>query len=313
MLIFSVNLNKRPCFEVILLKNRPSSHKRVKKNVFSTKTFLFFTLFFWISPLFAAKAPHASQNVHVKKWIKVFQRNDQAYFNSWLAKSEKKLPKIKALLKRQGLPPDLSYLPIIESGLNPRAVSSANATGYWQFMEPTAIQYGLKVNWWLDERKDLIKSTWAASKYLRKLYLQFSDWNLALSAYNMGENRLRRLIAKHGDRNFWTLSRKKGFPKETREYVPKFLAAALIAKNPQYYGFHVKKKLKPFSYTYQYVPGGTDLYRISKKLQIPSERMQELNPELTRAFIPKEVKSHRIRVPKNFRKKVSLYFSKNFR
>ena len=266
-----------------------------------------------INSAFAKNAPHASQNVHVKKWIKIFKRNDQAYFNSWLAKSEKKLPKIKALLKRQGLPPDLAYLPIIESGLNARAVSSANATGYWQFMEPTALQYGLKVNWWLDERKDLIKSTWAASKYLRKLYMQFGDWNLALSGYNMGENRLRKLIARHGDRNFWTLSKKRGFPKETREYVPKFLAAALIAKNPHFYGFQIKEKLKPYSYTYQYVPGGTDLYQISKQLQIPTERMQNLNPELTRAIVPKEVKSHRIRVPKNFRKKVALYFSKNIR
>ena len=255
----------------------------------------------------------ASQNVYVKKWIKIFQRNDQNYFNSWLSKSEKKLPKIRALLKRQGLPPDLAYLPIIESGLNPRAVSSAKATGYWQFMEPTAKQYGLKVNWWLDERKDLIKSTWAASKYLRKLYQQFGDWNLALSAYNMGETRLSKLIKRHNDRNFWSLSLKKGFPSETRQYVPKFLAAALIAKNPQYYGFQIKNHLKPFSYTYQYVPGGTDLYKISKQLEISTEELKNLNPELTRSFVPKEVKSHRIRVPKNFREKVALYFSKNIR
>jgi len=277
------------------------------------KALLILAFSFSANAAYAKKALTASKNSNVIKWIKIFQRNDQAYFNSWLAKSEKKLPKIKSLLKRQGLPPDLAYLPIIESGLNPKAVSSANATGYWQFMEPTALQYGLKVNWWLDERKDLIKSTWAASKYLRKLYMQFGDWNLALSGYNMGENRLRKLIARHKDRNFWTLSKKRGFPKETREYVPKFLAAALIAKNPQYYGFKIKNKLKPFSYTYQYVPGGTDLYRISKQLQIPSQRMEELNPELTRAFVPKEVKSHRIRVPKDFRKKVALYFSKNIR
>ena len=143
--------------------------------------------------------------------------------------------------------------------------------------------------------------------------MQFGDWNLALSGYNMGENRLHKLIRRHKDRNFWSLSLKKGFPEETRQYVPKFLAAALIAKNPQYYGFHIKNRLKPFSYTYQYVPGGTDLYHISKQLNIPSQTMQELNPELTRYLVPKEVKSHRIRVPKDFRKKLALYFSKNIR
>lgn len=277
------------------------------------KALLIFSFLAFAHQTQAKTKQSASTNPYVKKWIKIFQRNDQAYFNKWLAKSEKKLPKIKALLKRQGLPPDLAYLPIIESGLNPKAVSSANATGYWQFMEPTALQYGLKVNWWLDERKDLIKSTWAASKYLRKLYKQFDDWNLALSAYNMGETRLSRLIKRHKDRNFWSLSLKTGFPSETRQYVPKFLAAALIAKNPQYYGFQIKEHLKPFSYTYQYVPGGTDLYRISKQLQIPAEEMKKLNPELTRSFVPKEVRSHRIRVPKNFREKVALYFSKNIR
>ena len=127
--------------------------------MYPAKALVFFIFSCFLSTSHASRAPHASENPRVKRWIKVFQRNDQAYFNSWLAKSEKKLPKIKALLKRQGLPPDLAYLPIIESGLNPKAVSSARATGYWQFMEPTALQYGLKVNWWLDERKDLIKST----------------------------------------------------------------------------------------------------------------------------------------------------------
>lgn len=272
--------------------------------------FKFLILLFLASPAYAQKS---SQNPKVIKWIKIFQRNDANYFNKWLVRSNKKLPKIKALLKRQGLPTDLAYLPIIESGLSPTAVSSANATGYWQFMKPTALQYGLKINWWLDERRDLIKSTWAAGHYLTKLYGMFGDWHLALSAYNMGENRLKRLIKRHGTRNFWVLSEKDGFPSETREYVPKFLAAALIAKNPTHYGFRITEKLKPYSYTYQFVPGGTDLFRIAQKLKISPLEMKELNPELKRSFVPKEVSSHRIRVPKDFRKKVALYFSENIR
>jgi membrane-bound lytic murein transglycosylase D len=252
-----------------------------------------------------------SQNPKVIKWIKVFQRNDQNYFNSWLLKSDKKLPKIRPILKKHGLPTDLAYLPIIESGLNPKAVSSANAVGYWQFMEPTAKQYGLRVNWWLDERRDLIKSTWAASRYLSQLYKMFGDWHLALSAYNMGENRLKRLIRRHGTRNFWVLSEKPGFPKETKDYVPKFLAAALIAKNPKHYGFNITEKLKPFSYTYQFVPGGTDLSRISKLLKITPEELEALNPELKRSLVPKTVASHRIRVPKSFKQRVAMYFKNN--
>ena len=237
---------------------------------------LFFTFIFILnlSELSYSATP-SSQNPKVIRWIKVFKRNDQSYFNNWLVKSKKKLPKIKTILAKQGLPTDLAYLPIIESGLNAKAVSSANATGYWQFMKPTALQYGLKVNWWLDERRDLIKSTWAAGKYLRNLHVMFNDWNLALSAYNMGENRLKRLIKKHKTRNFWVLSEKKDFPKETKDYVPKFLAAALIAKNPDYYGFKLKRILKPYSYTYQFVPGGTDLLYISKQLKISEEHMKE--------------------------------------
>ncbi len=270
-------------------------------------------LLFIVTSAPALGSVKSSQNPKVIKWIKIFKRNDSAYFNKWLVRSNKKLPKIKTILQKQGLPTDLAYLPIIESGLNPTAISSANATGYWQFMKPTALQYGLKVNWWLDERRDLIKSTWAAGRYLNTLYRMFGDWHLALSAYNMGENRLKKLIKRHGTRNFWVLSQKKGFPLETREYVPKFLAAALIAKNPTHYGFNITRKLKPYSYTYQFVPGGTDLFRIAQQLEISPLEMKELNPELKRAFVPKEIASHRIRVPKDFRKKVALYFSENVR
>ncbi len=180
-------------------------------------------------------------------------------------------------------------------------------------MKPTALQYGLHISWWLDERRDLIKSTWAAGRYLSVLYRIFNDWHLALSAYNMGENRLKKLIQQHRTRDFWTLSEKKNFPKETKEYIPKFLAAALIAKNPKYYGFNITYSLKPYSYTYQFVPGGTDLIRIAQQLDISPLEIKELNPELKRSFVPKEVSSHRIRVPNDFRKKVALYFTENIR
>lgn len=250
-------------------------------------------------------------NPKVQYWIKVFQKNEKNYFNSWLIKSEEKLPKIKALLKKQKLPTDLAYLSIIESGLNPKAVSSANAVGYWQFMGPTALSFGLKINWWLDERHDLVKSTWAAGRYLKKLYGMFGNWYLSLSAYNMGETRLKGLIKRHKTKDFWTLSKKKGFPTETREYVPKFLAASLIVKNPLYYGFTPPTSTQKKPYSYQFVPGGTDLFELSRKFDVSAEDLKKLNPELKRYYIPKTVSSHRIRVPNDFRQKVSLYLSKN--
>lgn len=278
------------------------------------KAFIYFIFILTNSNLaHAAKSQNASTNPRVLYWIKVFQKNDKNYFNSWLIKSKKKLPKIKLLLKKQGLPEDLAYLPLIESGLNPKAVSSANAVGYWQFIAPTAKHYGLKINWWLDERRDLTKSTWAAGLYLQKLYNQFEDWYLALSAYNMGETRLTRLIRQHKTRDFWVLSKKRNFPKETKDYVPKFLAAALIAKNPAFYGFELNNSIQPLSYTYQFVPGGTDLYQIARQLKISKSEMKDLNPELLRAYIPENITSHRIRVPKDFRTKVALYFSKSIR
>lgn len=246
-----------------------------------------------------------TKNSEVRKWLRVFKKNEDAYFKSWLVKSKKKIPKIKGILSRNGLPQDLAYLPIIESGLNSHAVSSASAVGYWQFMAPTAKQYQLNISWWIDERRDLVKSTWAASQYLKNLYGMFGDWYLALSAYNMGENRLKRLIKRHGDANFWTLSKKRGFPEETREYVPKFLAATLIAKNPHAYGFKSPSKPKIEPYTYHYVPGGTDLVRIAQTLKISKEMLKKLNPELNFAYIPDDIKAHRIRVPKDFGQRVS--------
>ena len=158
------------------------------------------------------------------------------------------------------MPLDLAYIAIIESGLAPKARSHASAVGYWQFIKPTAERYGLKVNWWVDERMDFYRSTDAATNYLNDLYGMFGSWYLAASAYNMGETRLKRLIKKHKTKNFWILSKKKGFPKETREYVPKLIATVLIAKAPKLYGFKNIKPMRPYAYEVFHVPGGTDLY-----------------------------------------------------
>ena len=145
---------------------------------------------------------------------------------------------MEEIFKSRGLPKDLVSMSLVESSLSPKAVSSAQAVGYWQFIKPTGLEFGLRINHWIDERRDFQKSTQAAAKYLYKLYGEFEDWLLSMSAYNMGEARLRRLIKKYQTKNFWILYKKSDFPKETALYVPKILAAAHIVKNPELYGLN---------------------------------------------------------------------------
>lgn len=244
-------------------------------------------------------------NARVKKWIKHFQTNGKKWFQRYLERSHRYLPSMKTVLRNKSLPEDLAYIAMIESGFSPHAVSTANAVGYWQFIKPTANRYGLKTSWWIDERRDFHKSTMAAAKYLGDLYKMFDSWYLTACGYNMGETRLRRLVKRHGTKNFWYLSKKKDFPKETREYVPKMLAAMLIAKSPELYGFKNLNPQKPHSYEYYYVPGGTDLILLAEALNLPHTQMKRLNPEIIQGFIPEFVKNHRIRIPKGSTIKVA--------
>ncbi len=236
-------------------------------------------------------------NSKVKTWINFFQTNGKRDFTKWLERSHRYLPKITPLLEAQGLPLDLVYLAMIESGFSPRAVSSADAVGYWQFMKPTAQRYGLKVEWWLDERRDIVKSTLAAANYLNDLYRMFNSWYLAASAYNMGEGRIKNLIKRHNTTNYWVLSKKKDFPKETEQYIPKLIAAMLIAKAPKLYGFRDLKPMSPTQYEFLNAPGGTDLERLALYLGIDKEGLTHINPEIVKGFIPQYISSHKIRIP----------------
>jgi len=242
-------------------------------------------------------------NKKVKKWVLYFQKNGKHWFESRLGISSKYLPMMQRILSRRDMPNDLAYIAMIESGFSAKATSHAQAVGYWQFIKPTANQYGLRTNWWIDERRDFKKSTLAATSYLSDLYKKFGSWYLTASAYNMGETRLRRLIKKYRTRNFWVLSQFKDFPRETREYIPKLIATMLIAKSPKLYGFHNVKPKKPYSFDSLYIPGGTDLVYLSGKLGIKKSTLMNLNPELKRNFIPSHIKEHRIRVPKGMQAK----------
>lgn len=246
-------------------------------------------------------------NTKVKWWINYFQTNGRRYFKTWLERSHAHLPGMQRLLAEKGLPQDLAYVAMIESGFSSQATSSAEAVGYWQFITPTANRYGLRTSWWLDERRDFNKSTVAAARYLGDLFRQFGSWYLTAAAYNMGEGRMLRLVTKYSTRNYWVLSKQTDFPEETRHYIPKMLAAMLIAKAPKLYGFHELNPQEPFSYEYFHVPGGTDLYNMAQFLGVSSGHLTRLNPELVRGFVPTHIPSHKIRIPKGSTARVSQF------
>lgn len=176
-------------------------------------------------------------NSRVEYWVDYFCGRGRGYFEKYLQRSEFFVPYIEPLLKQNGLPADLVYLAMIESGFNNLARSRARAVGPWQFISATGKRYGLMVNWWVDERRDIRKSTLAAVEYLRDLYNLFQSWELAAAAYNAGEAKIARAVRRYGTKDFWVLSRQRFLRPETRDYVPKIIAAALISKNRVQFGF----------------------------------------------------------------------------
>lgn len=246
-------------------------------------------------------------NSKVRFWINNFQTGGRKWFRTWLERSSAYMPMMQKVLKERGLPQDLAYIAMIESGFSSKATSTASAVGYWQFISPTASRYGLRMNWWLDERRDFSKSTTAAARYLGDLFRIFGSWYLTASAYNMGEGRMNRLVTKYNTSNYWILSKRPDFPEETKQYIPKMLAAMLIAKAPKLYGFHELNSKAPYAYEYFQVPGGTDLHNLAQFVGVAPAQLTSLNPELLKGFVPTSVKSHRIRIPHGLTSKVSNF------
>ncbi len=251
-------------------------------------------------------------NKKVSFWIQYFQTRGSTWFGQWIEKSTKYLPLIQKELKNQGLPQDLAYMVMIESGFDSQAESHASAVGPWQFIPGTGQRYGLRINYWLDERRDLKKSTLAASRYIRDLYREFGSWYLVAASYNMGENGLRRQIQKYKTNDYWTLSNIGALPDETINYVPKILAALLIAKSPSLYGFDRVTSFEPLDYEIVFAPGGTDIQSLADHLQMTPKALRELNSELKLGYIPQSVRNHPIRVPKGSMGLVSQYFHAKF-
>ncbi len=224
------------------------------------------------------------RDIHNKKvdfWIRYFCGPGRSNFERSLYRMELYRPTIEKILGELDLPKDLICIALIESGFNLKARSRAKAVGPWQFIRGTARLYGLRVNWWLDERRDIIASTYAAGNYLKDLYALWDCWFLAMAAYNAGEYRVARAIARQRTENYWKLR----LPKQTQRYVPKFLAALYIARDPEKYGFRIPK-VEPASFDHVTVKDATDLKLIAKSAGVSVEVIKDLNPSLLRWCTP---------------------------
>jgi membrane-bound lytic murein transglycosylase D len=236
-------------------------------------------------------------NDAVKYYVVYFTTEKRKVFANWLKRSRRYVPMIKVILKEHGLPEDLVYLAMIESGFNPKAYSPAKACGPWQFIYETGGRYGLKVNFWIDERRDPEKSTVAAAKYLTDLFNQFGHWYLAAAGYNAGERRVERAIEKHNTNDFWELSKYNALPRETREYIPRLIAASIIAKDPERFGFGSITYEEAQRFVEVRVPGATLLPAIARANQMDVGTLRSLNPEILRGITPPYTEEYRIKLP----------------
>ena len=213
-------------------------------------------------------------------------------FNTYLERSGAYIPLMEKILKERGLPHDLVYLPLIESGFNASAYSYARASGFWQFISSTGKLYGLDHNWWYDERRDFEKATIAAAEHLKDFYELFGSWNLALAAYNGGAGRVSREIKKAKTNDFWKLS----LHSQTKAYVPLFMAATIIAKQPNKYGFFPEYQT-PIEFDTVHVDKCVSFNNISAKTGIAVGDLERLNPELLRGITPPKASDYRLRLP----------------
>ena len=220
----------------------------------------------------------------VDQYINYFQTKGRKQFQIWLNRYAKYRGLILPILEEHEMPEEFIYLAMIESGLNPKAYSKANASGMWQFIYATGKKYGLSRDWYKDERRDPVKATHAACKYLKDLYTLFDNWYLTLAAYNCGEGRVLRASKLHQTYDFWQMH---SLPRETRNYIPYFLSAAIIARTPKAYGFKVPK-VEPFSYETITLEKSADIAVLARVAGLKPNVLREYNPELRQSATPSE-------------------------
>jgi membrane-bound lytic murein transglycosylase D len=232
-------------------------------------------------------------NKKVENCITYFQTIGRKPMEASLARSGRYIPMMEKVLAEEGVPHDLVYLPLIESGFNPKAYSWAHAVGPWQFIASTGRMYGLKRSWWYDDRKDFEKATRAAAQHLRDLYNEAGDWYLALLAYNAGMGNVSKMIRKNNTRDYFKMNIRN---REMRNYVPLFLAAIIIAKQPEEYGFQIEYE-DPIEFDTVTITRCLTLEDIAKSIGCTYNELKELNPALLRKYTPPDVKRYVLRIP----------------
>jgi membrane-bound lytic murein transglycosylase D len=245
-------------------------------------------------------------NNKVRMAIKYFQTKGRVVFTRWLERSGKYEDLVREIFESKGVPKDLAYIAMIESGFNPSAQSYARAVGMWQFISATGRYYGLRHDWWFDERRDVVKSTMAAAEHLNDLYKRFGDWYLALAGYNCNPKKVEYNMRRYNTQDFWKLRR---LPRQTRNYVPTYLAATIIAKNPKKFGFFIDKH-KPIETDMVQISESVDLNVVANIIGLEYSTIKELNPAVLRWVTPPGVSDFNLYLPKGTKKKFVEGYSK---
>lgn len=246
------------------------------------------------------KTALSDMRTSIRAQLEYLTTNGRPELQRRFARAEPHLPSMKRIFREEGLPEDLVYVALIESGFELTAVSGANAVGPWQFTIPTARSYGLRIDRWVDERRDLLKSTNAAARYLKDLYERFGSWPLALASYNTGPTRVRQAMRNNNSSDFWHLKALHQIHKETRHYVPRFIAYSIIAGNRKAFGFSLHA-VPLLEHDEVLVGRSADLHLLALSSGVSYEAIRGLNPEIRRGKTPPDQNAYRIRLPKGAR------------
>ncbi len=250
-------------------------------------------------------------NKQTAMWVKFFTGKGRKHFMNYTQRAGRYAPVLSKIMADNGLPRDLIYLAMAESGFQNHARSWAKAVGPWQFMPATGKKFGLNIDWFVDERRDPLKASIAAANYLKTLHNLFGSWELATAGYNAGEGKIARAIRMYRTKDFWKITKGRYLRPETKNYVPKIMALAIIGKNLDVFGFHEINFEKALDYEEIMVKGNSDLYELAQVLELDFEEVKRYNPEIVRWQIPPYVETYPLRIPVGVKESWDEYDDKN--